>query len=133
MATKKQRRRREKLQRHEYEYVVETDEGTEVVVTPPRKKEPASGATQTGGKLVDARGRVIQPPSWKKALKRGAIFGPLMFVFIIFIGGKNVSLAAKLINAFVLVALFIPFTYFMDRVIYRQVQKRQQRAAGQRR
>ena len=32
MASKKQRRRREKLQRHEYEYVVENEEGEEVPV-----------------------------------------------------------------------------------------------------
>ena len=122
MATKKQRRRREKLQRHEYEYVVETDEGKEVVVSPPRA-EKAAADQKTPGQIVDHRGRVIQPPSWRRALKRGAIFGPIMFVFILFIGGGGVSLAAKIVNALVLIAIFIPFTYLMDRVIYRQVLK----------
>ena len=34
MPNRKQRRRREKLQRHEYEYVVETDDGEEVLESP---------------------------------------------------------------------------------------------------
>ncbi|MFN8186738.1 MAG: hypothetical protein U0R69_06650 [Gaiellales bacterium] len=130
MATKKQRRRREKLQRHEYEYVVETEEGKEVVVTPPRaEKATGTGTGPKPGQIVDARGRVINPPSWRRALKRGAIFGPIMFVFILFIGGTSVSLPAKIVNALVLIAIFIPFTYLMDKVIYRQVLKRQARAS----
>jgi hypothetical protein len=134
MATKKQRRRREKLHRHEYEYVVETEEGKEVVVTPAKPAEKAgSGSAKAPGQLVDARGRVINPPSWRRALKRGAIFGPIMFVFILFIGGGSISLAAKIVNALVLIAIFIPFTYLMDRVIYKQVLKRQARAAAPRR
>jgi hypothetical protein len=40
VASKKQRRRREKLQRHEYEYVLETDEGEEVLESP-RETEAA--------------------------------------------------------------------------------------------
>ena len=73
---------------------------------------------------------MIKAPSWRRALKRGAIFGPIMFVFILFIGGGNVSLTAKIVNALVLIAIFVPFTYMMDRFIYRQVEKRQRRAAG---
>ena len=47
MATKKQRRRREKLQRHEYEYVVETEEGEEVVVDrPPPSRTPDAAPGQ---------------------------------------------------------------------------------------
>lgn len=134
MATKKQRRRREKLHRHEYEYVLETEEGKEIVVTPSRKDDKSrSGPQHPPGAVVDARGRVIQPPSWRRALKRGLIFGPIMLVFILFVGGGNVSLAAKIVNALVLIAIFIPFTYLMDRVIYRQVLKRQARATASRR
>jgi hypothetical protein len=130
MATKKQRRRREKLHRHDYEYVVETEEGKEVVVTPTRTEKAAGTTQKTPGQIVDQRGRVINPPSWRRALKRGAIFGPIMFVFILFIGGGSVSLAAKIVNALVLIAIFIPFTYLMDKVIYKQVLKRQARAAA---
>ena len=56
MATKKQRRRREKIQRHEYEYIVETDEGEEVVTPPgaekrtsPREQVPVSSSISAAG------------------------------------------------------------------------------------
>ena len=35
MPSRKQRRKREKLQRHEYEYVIETEDGEEIVERPP--------------------------------------------------------------------------------------------------
>ena len=41
--SRKQRRQREKLQRHEYEYVLETDEGEEIPVESPRAAEVARG------------------------------------------------------------------------------------------
>lgn len=125
MATKKQRRRREKLQRHEYEYVVETDEGEEEVVESPRTaSKPASGKGPP--RVVDRRGRVVQPPSWRRVLKRGAIFGPLLAVFV-FITGGNSTTATKIFNVVVLLAIFIPFSYLVDRLMYRTMLKRQQR------
>lgn len=129
MATKKQRRRREKLQRHEYEYVVENEEGEEVVVESPRteaKTAPAKAAAKR--QVVDARGRVIQPPSWRRVLKRGAIFGPILAV-LIWITGRDLSTGAKLINVILLLLIFLPVSYLVDMLIYRSVQKRQQRRA----
>jgi hypothetical protein len=131
MATKKQRRRRDKLQRHDYEYVVEGEEGEQVVVPSARPKRPA---TTTGGKpvpqgaVVDARGRIVQPPSWRRVGKRVAIFGPIMVIVVLLLGGDNVTTTAKIVNAAFLIAIFVPFSYFTDRLIYRQVLKRQQRA-----
>lgn len=129
MATKKQRRRREKLQRHEYEYVVENEEGEEVVVESPRTEAKAAPAkTAAKGQVVDARGRVIQPPSWRRVLKRGAIFGPILFV-LIWVTGSSLSTAAKLLNVVLLLLIFLPVSYLVDMLIYRSVQKRQQRRA----
>ena len=122
MATKKQRRRREKLQRHEYEYVVETEEGEEVVESP-RSPERSAAAKQPP-KVIDRRGRVVQPPSWGRVLKRGAIFGPILAVFIILTGG-NLSMAAKILNIVILLAIFIPFSYLVDSFLYRKMLKRQ--------
>ncbi|HVY60012.1 MAG TPA: hypothetical protein VHF22_00090, partial [Planctomycetota bacterium] len=62
MATKKQRRRREKLQRNEYEYVIETEEGEEVVVEPPKAGEKTGSAGKRRDQVVDRRGRVMKPP-----------------------------------------------------------------------
>ena len=131
MATKKQRRRRAKLQRHEYEYVVETDEGEEVVESPPTRARAAPGEKKhPAGTVIDRRGRAIPPPSWQRVLKRAAIFAPIMFVLLFLLGGDNVSNTAKIVNAIILVIVFIPFSYLTDRLIYRSVQKRQQRDSG---
>ena len=128
MATKKQRRRREKLQRHEYEYVIETEEGEEVVEAPrTRAKAPAQRATP--GALVDRRGREIKPPSWSRVFKRGAIFGPILLV-LIFVTGGSLSTGAKIINALVMLMIFLPFSYLVDSMIYRSVAKRQRQNAG---
>ena len=132
MATKKQRRRREKLQRHEYEYVVETDEGEEVVVEArPARASPGDGSQGKlpQGAIVDRRGRVISRPSWGRVLKRGAIFGPLLLVLMFALGG-NISTTAKIVNAVVMLAIFLPMSYLTDMLIYRSVAKRQQREAG---
>ena len=131
MATKKQRRRRSKLQRHEYEYVVETEEGEEVVEAPrPSRAKDGDGSKVPPGAVVDRRGRVVPPPSWQRVFKRAAIFGPIMFVLLFALGGNNVSTQAKILNAIFLVVVFIPFSYLTDRLIYRSVQKRQQRDSG---
>ncbi len=131
MATKKQRRRRSKLQRHEYEYVVETDEGEQVVEAPrPTRAKDGAGSKVPPGAVVDRRGRVVPPPSWQRVFKRALIFGPIMFVLLFALGGNSVSTQAKILNAVFLVVVFIPFSYLTDRLIYRSVQKRQQRDSG---
>jgi hypothetical protein len=132
MATKKQRRRRSKLQRHEYEYVVETEEGEEVVEAPrpARAKSGPGSAKLPEGAVVDRRGRVVPPPSWQRVFKRAAIFGPIMFILLFLLGGNTVTTTQKILNAIFLVLVFIPFSYLTDRLIYRSVQKRQQRDAG---
>lgn len=129
MATKKQRRRREKLQRHEYEYVVETEDGEEVVESP-RQVAASSRARADGApKVVDRRGRVIKPPSWGRVLKRGAIFAPILLA-LLFLTGGNMAVEAKILNAVILLAIFIPFSYMIDSMIYRSMLRRQSRNTG---
>jgi len=120
MATKRQRRRREKLQRHEYELVEVDEQGRERAIKPDNKQEGSRP-----GKLVDHRGRVIPEPSWNRALKRGLIFAPILGILIFAMGG-NISTPAKILNVLVLLLIFLPMTYFMDRVLYNRVLKRQQ-------
>jgi hypothetical protein len=123
MPSRKQRRRREKDRRHEYEYVYVDDEGQEVDATeapepdrPRPQKATASPrpARSTGGRPV----RKVAPPSWRKTLRRGAIFAPVMFLVIKLLS-KNLSTAQILYQTVVLIALFIPFSYLMDRMMYR--------------
>lgn len=130
MATKKQRRRREKLQRHEYEYVVETEEGEEVVESPKTAKAAPGKARLAQGEIVDKRGRVIKPPSWSRVAKRGAIFGPLLAILIFALDRGKTTTASKLVTLVFMLALFLPFSYLMDRFLYRMVAKRQQQNPG---
>jgi hypothetical protein len=131
MASKKQQRRAEKLRRHEYEWVLPTEEGEQVVK--PRelraekeaaKPKPAAGGK--GGSRSSSRAtRPVKPPSWSRAAKRMGWIGPLFFVFLIVSGGKNKPpIAVALAYAVVLTGLFIPFTYWLDRFAYRAYLKR---------
>jgi hypothetical protein len=145
MPSRKQRRRREKLQRHEYEYVIETEEGEEVVeslreVEPesapaPRradrdgKRAPRKPTGPSARGPVDRRGRPIPEPSIRRVLKRALIFMPF-FVIFFFIAAPSLTLAQKIFQALLLAALFIPASYLADRLIYRMALRRQQGGAG---
>ena len=123
VATKRQRRRREKLHRHEYDLVEVDERGRERTIKPSEAKKDGAGPRQ--GKLVDHRGRVIPEPSWRRALKRGLIFAPILAI-LIFAMGRDISTPAKILNIIVLLLIFLPLTYLMDRMLYNRVLKRQQ-------
>lgn len=134
MPSKKQRRRREKLQRHEYEYVVETEDGEEILVERPTASDQpergnGKGAPQGRQRPVKtAGGREIQPPSLQRVLRRTAIFGPLILVVVYLTSSKDVSTASMIFTAITLLAFFIPFSYLVDVLMYRVFTKRQQRS-----
>ena len=135
MATRKQRRRREKEQRHEY--VWEDAEGNEI--------DPAEGRTRSNGSVEKSSksstssrgrsdsgrgaGRQVQPPSWGRTFKRALIFAPIFLVTVMLLNRGLTILGAALNTAFLL-AVFVPFSYLIDRVMYRTFQKRQERASG---
>ena len=127
MPTRKQRRRRAKEQRHEY--VWEDGEGNELEPeeVPTRKASSSQPQASRGG-------REVQPPSWNRTLKRGAIFAPIMLLVVMLLSG-DLSLANQIIQAGLIVAIFIPFSYFLDTIFWRSYKKRQDRqgAPGQRR
>jgi hypothetical protein len=123
MPSRKQRRRRAKEQRHEY--VWEDAEGNELE---PEEVPTRKGEAQTPARA--ARGeRVVQTPSWNRTLKRGAIFAPIMFVVVMLLS-SDLSLAQQLIQTGLIVAIFIPFSYFLDTVFWRSYRKRQERREG---
>lgn len=130
MATEKQRRRRAKEKRHEYDLVYIDADGNEVPVEPEDKprKPPARAA---GRDKASARqkprsrtARPVQPPSWPRVLKRGAIFAPIFLATVLLLGGGKMSIPSAVVQTVLLMAVFIPFSYFMDRVVWRQYQKR---------
>ncbi len=124
MPSRKQRRRREKLQRHEWEYVLETEEGEEIPLKSPRPRRADENERGRGRQPVDRRGRAAQKPSFQRVMKRTAIFAPLLFV-VIWITGPNLTVAQKVAQTGVLIAFFIPFSYLVDVLVYRALMRRQ--------
>lgn len=113
MATKKQRRRRQKEHRHEYVWV--DDEGNEV--EPPDEAPEKGEARATGGR------RDPQAPSWQRTFKRGAIFAPIMFGTVMLLS-PDLPMETKITQTLLIVAIFVPFSYFLDRTFYRSAQRR---------
>jgi hypothetical protein len=132
MPSRKVRRRRDKLKRHEYEYVVETEEGEEVVVERPTAAPPKDGKSAAASSPRERRGREIPKPTLKRVLRRTAIFAPLILVVVFLTSAKDTSVAAKVYTAVTLLAFFIPFSYLVDVVMYRTLSRRQERAREKR-
>jgi hypothetical protein len=131
MPTRKQRRREAKARRHEYEYVYVDDEGNEVAAdqgelrtekngqreAKPRKAQQGKPAARTSGR------RTVEPPSWRRSIRRAALFGPILIVAMILLN-RNQPFVQQVFPAVFLIAFFIPFSYFTDSLTYRMFQKR---------
>jgi len=136
MPTRKQRRRQQKSRRHEYEYVYVDDEGQEVEVDASelkaKKEERAQTRerrTQGGGRQAGRPARTVQPPSWNRVAKRALMVGPFV-VLAMFLLNKNMPVAQRILPAIVLLAFFLPFSYFTDSMAYRMYRKRLDRTSG---
>jgi hypothetical protein len=144
MPTRKQRRRQQKARRHEYEYVYIDDEGNEVAVDPTELRAEKDGHKANGrprqsddrrpaARKTTAPGRRIEPPSWRRSFRRALILGPVLIAAMMLLN-RNVPLAEQIAPAVVMVAFFVPFSYFTDRIAYRMYLKRSEgRAAPKRR
>jgi hypothetical protein len=141
MSTRKQRRRAAKGKRHEYETVWVDAEGNELDEPPEdavldagarrngnaAAKQPAKGKTQAkrGGRAM----RTPPPPSWQRAARRAGLLGVVVFALFYMTsrngGGGILSVA---LIALLYTALFIPFTYAIDRYAYNRYLRRTQGA-----
>jgi hypothetical protein len=130
MPSRKQRRRREKARRHEYEFVYVDEHGQEVEVDgadleerEPRRngtREPTSRRTKgTAARPV----RTVQPPSWSRVGRRALIFFPLIFIAFSLLNSKQ-PFATRLAVTALYTAFFVPFMYLIDRAMYRAYLKR---------
>ena len=139
MPSRKQRRRREKERRHEYEIVYVDEQGRELEINPAERDPAAPGRN---GKREPRREpqktknerpvRTVQPPSWGRVGRRALIFFPLIFIAFSVLS-KNQALGSRLAVAAVYTLFFIPFMYLMDRTMYRAYLKRRgQRPPAQR-
>ena len=135
MPSKKQRRRRQKEFRHEYEYVVVDDEGREVELPreermPERKDSDQRSPARGGGAKRAQPSRKVDPPSWSRTFKRGLFFFPIFFLALSVLNSAQ-PVAGRVAVALVYTALFIPFMYLMDRVKYRAYLRRTGPTAGE--
>ena len=133
MPSKKQRRRRAKAFRHEYDLVLVDGDGNEVPVDPEERRnereakdqqrsaKPKSGSGQSsrGGRTP----RQPPVPSWERALRRGGVMGALMLLAFIFLF-KNAPIGIRLLWGIFYAGAFVPLTYFIDRTAYRSYQRR---------
>src|SRR5215204_4423422 len=84
MPSRKQRKRRAKDRRHDWEYVYVDETGEEVEapedepISQNGKRSPQRAKPKASGQ------REVQPPSWRKVGKRGLLFAPLMFLTVTF-------------------------------------------------
>jgi hypothetical protein len=134
MPSRKQRRRREKSLRHEYDYVLLDHEGNEIELDPEerraereaKEKQRAAATKPSTGKAPARSGRATREPpqpSWERAFRRGGVMGGLMLLAFIFLF-KNGSIASRLMLGVFYAAAFVPLTYFVDRTAYRSYQRR---------
>jgi len=130
MPTRKQRRRRQKDRRHDYEFVYVDEEGQEVeadeVERPGRRENGKLQSKQQPQKRragSSAAVREVKPPSWSKVGKRSLIFFPLIFLAFSFINSGQ-PIGTRLAVTVVYTAFFVPFMYVMDRTMYRTYLKR---------
>jgi hypothetical protein len=131
--SRKQRRRRQKLNRHEYEYVVETDEGEVPFERLRDVEKPRENGAKAPAGPVDRRGRPIQKPTLGRVLRRAAIFAPVLLLFVYLTSGDELTPPAVVLNAVILIAFFIPFSYLVDAMVYRMMMRRYERERAARR
>jgi hypothetical protein len=137
MPSRKQRRRRAKGRRHEYEYVYVDEEGREVEAeeaealtpsAPARSRLGSSvaraangrGARSAGGRATPAR--KVDPPSWRRAVKRSLIFAPFMFLTL-YLLDRRLSVESRVLVTVEMLVFFIPFSYLVDRTMYRRLNR----------
>jgi hypothetical protein len=138
MPSRKQRRRREKDRRHDYEYVYVDDEGHELDPSevdvdedkPAKSARNGEALTKAKPKATTAKKasskananpnvRPVPPPSIRRVAKRGLIFAPFMLLAITLLG-RGLTWPARILETVWLLVLFVPFSYLIDRMMYRR-------------
>src|SRR5581483_4945060 len=125
MPTRKQRRREAKQKRHEYEFVYVDAEGNELDVPPEELEAVSKREQRRNGKAAgdDAR-------KGKGRGQRALLLGVIVFALFYLSGGKGGNrIGGALALAAIYTALFVPFTYAIDRFAYNRWQRREQAAA----
>src|SRR3954467_8076812 len=128
MPPRKQRGRALKERRHEYETVWVDSEGNELeeppeeaAAAPERNDRAKRDGAKPKAKTTQQRGgrqvRVPPQPSWRRAVKRGGLFGVVIFAVFAILGSKNGqhNYSAAILFGVIYTVIFIPFTFMLDR------------------
>lgn len=107
-----------------HEYVWEDAEGNELPPEDAPTRKAERGERQTAARSL----REPQAPSWSRTFKRGLIFAPVMFVTVMLLSGDQ-TLPQQLVQTAVIVAIFLPFSYFLDGMFWRSYKRRMARQA----
>ena len=122
MPTKKQRRRQQKLRRHEWEEVWVDAEGQEVAAAE-ASAEPSEAKRSGDRRRQPEARRGPQPPSFQRAVRRSFIFAVFMFI-VIWIATPDATIATRISGALFYALLFVPIAYFADTFAYRFARRR---------
>jgi hypothetical protein len=122
MPSKKQRRRREKLKRHQYELVQVDADGNEIPLDAPAQKKSEADGKPTAPRRGRAP-REVKPPSWARSAKRAVIFVPVLYIFLS-IGKSPPPVAARVGISLLYAVVFVPMFFFVDRMAYRGYKRR---------
>ena len=130
MPTRKQRKRVQKERRHEYETVWVDSEGNPLD-EPPEDAVPATRdkkPQQNGPKQRQSRPlKAPLAPSWQRSIRRSLMLGAVIFVAFAFVFRSKTGqhqYSSAVLFAVVYTALFVPFTYYFDRFIYRRWERK---------
>jgi hypothetical protein len=98
----------------------------------PRSRDEAKARARqrrSGGSGAKARGpqRGLTPPSWKGAIGKGGLASLLFFALFAGVFHRPVGSAAA--AAVAALAMYVPFTYYLDGFFYRR-RNRQQQSGG---
>jgi len=84
---------------------------------------PARKADSQAQRPPKSPGREPQPPSWRRTLKRGLVFAPIMFVTVMLLT-DDLTIGAQIAQTAFIVGIFVPFSYLLDGVLWRSYKKR---------
>jgi hypothetical protein len=137
MATRKQRARRAKTFRHDYALVDTDEEGNEVELKASelraKKQDGTKPRAKPGAKAPSASrlSKEPPPPSWERALKRGALWGVPM-VAVMFFVLKSSPVQTRILIGLIYAVMFVPLTYWLDGIVYRRWERRKEAGSATR-
>jgi hypothetical protein len=131
MPTRKQKRKRQQKFRHEQAWYEVDEFGNEIELDPAEVKTDAPEKRTNGAKPAAKKapqrtgrtGRTPPVPSWGRAVRRAGMLGAVVLVLFSLTAKGN--LLYPIVLAVAYTALFIPFTFWIDRLAYRRWQAKE--------